>query len=186
MKIRCTWADADPFSTVYHDTEWGVPRHDDHLLFEHLILDGLQAGLSWSIILRKRENIRTAFDNFNPAVIASYRAKKIKELLNNQGIIRNKAKIVAVVQNARAFLNVQKEFESFDVYLWQFVNGKTIRNSWKTQEEIPAHTQESIAMSHDLKKRGFKFVGPVICYAFMQAVGMVNDHTEDCFRYREV
>ncbi len=186
MKIRCKWADADPLSTVYHDTEWGVPQHNDHLLFEHLILDGLQAGLSWSIILRKRETIRNAFDNFNPALIAGYRAKKIQELLNNKGIIRNKGKIESVVQNARAFLNIQKEFGSFDGYLWRFVNRKTIRNSWKTQQEIPAHTPESMAMSNDLKKRGFKFVGPVICYAFMQAAGMVNDHTVDCFRYREV
>jgi DNA-3-methyladenine glycosylase I len=186
MKTRCKWAKADSLSKLYHDTEWGVPKHDDRLLFEHLILDGLQAGLSWSIILQKRENIRSAFDNFDPVVIAGYKIQKIEELLADKGVIRNRGKIEAVVQNAQAFLNIQKEFKSFDVYIWQFVKRKTVQNSWKTQKDIPAHSKESIAMSRDLKRRGFKFVGPVICYAFMQAVGMVNDHNIDCFRYREV
>lgn len=186
MKTRCEWAKADSLSKLYHDTEWGVPQHDDRLLFEHLILDSLQAGLSWSIILRKRENIRSAFDNFDPVVIAGYKAQKIKELLADKGVIRNRRKIEAVVQNAQAFLNTQKEFKNFDAYIWQFVKRKTVQNSWKTQKEIPAYSKASIAMSRDLKRRGFTFVGPVICYAFMQAVGMVNDHTSDCFRYREV
>ncbi|MGD2270989.1 MAG: DNA-3-methyladenine glycosylase I [Desulfobacterales bacterium] len=186
MKIRCEWAKADPLSTIYHDTEWGVPQHDDRALFEHLVLDGLQAGLSWSIILKKRENFRSALDNFDPNPIASYNTAKIEKLLTDRKLIRNRTKLEAVVQNARAFLNVQKEFKTYDAYIWQFVNGNTIQNCWKTMKEIPAHTKESIAMSTDLKKRGFKFVGPVICYAFMQAVGMVNDHTVDCFRYHEV
>ena len=186
MKIRCHWAEADPLSTIYHDTEWGVPQHDDRILFEHLTLDGLQAGLSWSIILRKREYLRSAFDNFDPFVIASYGAAKIDELLTDKGVIRNRAKLEAVVQNANAFQNIREKYKRFDDYIWQFVNDKSIQNGWKRQAEIPAHTKESIAMSIDLKKRGFKFVGPVICYAFMQAVGMVNDHTVDCFRYHAV
>ncbi|UCH20344.1 MAG: DNA-3-methyladenine glycosylase I [Deltaproteobacteria bacterium] len=186
MKTRCKWAKADSLSKLYHDTEWGVPQHDDRLLFEHIILDGLQAGLSWSIILQKRENIKSAFDNFDPVVIAGYKIQKIEELLADKGVIRNRGKVEAVVQNAQAFLNIQKEFKSFDGYIWQFVKRKPVQNSWKTPKEIPTQTKESIAMSRDLKRRGFKFVGPVMCYAFMQAVGMVNDHTIDCFRYREV
>ncbi len=186
MTIRCRWAEADPFSTRYHDREWGVPQHDDRILFEHLILDGLQAGLSWSIILKKREYMRGVFDNFDPFVIANYRAAKIEVLLNDKGVIRNRAKLEAVVQNARAFLKIRQSFKRFDDYIWQFVNGKSIQNSWKKEADIPAQSKESIAMSRDLKKRGFKFVGPVICYAFMQAVGMVNDHTVDCFRYHAV
>ena len=186
MNTRCQWAEADPLSKQYHDTEWGVPQHDDRILFEHLILDGLQAGLSWSIILKKREYIRSAFDNFDPSVIACYGKTKINELLEDRGVIRNRAKLEAVVQNARAFENIQQQHKRFGDYIWQFVNGKSIQNCWKTQAEIPAHTKESMAMSNDLKKRGFKFVGPVICYAFMQAVGMVNDHTVDCFRYHAV
>ena len=186
MTFRCKWAEADPLSTIYHDTEWGVPQHDDRILFEHLILDGLQAGLSWSIILRKREHLRSAFDKFDPFIIARYGTAKIDELLIDKGVIRNRAKLEAVVQNALAFQNIREEYKRFDDYIWEFVNGKSIQNSWKKQAEIPAQTKESIAMSIDLKKRGFKFVGPVICYAFMQAVGMVNDHTVDCFRYHAV
>jgi DNA-3-methyladenine glycosylase I len=186
MTIRCHWAEADPLSTIYHDTEWGVPEHDDRLLFEHLILDGLQAGLSWSVILRKRETMRGAFDNFNPSVIAGYGAAKIDELLADKGVIRNRAKLQAVVQNAHAFQNIRGRYTSFNEYIWQFVNGKSIQNVWKKQSDIPAQSKESMTMSIDLKKRGFKFVGPVICYAFMQAVGMVNDHTVDCFRYHAV
>ena len=186
MTIRCRWAEADSLSTIYHDEEWGVPEHDDHLLFEHLILDGLQAGLSWSVILKKREYLRSAFDNFNPSVIAGYEAAKIEELLADKGVIRNRAKLQAVVQNAQAFQRITERYTCFNDYIWQFVNGKTIQNAWKKQSDIPAQSKESIAMSIDLKKRGFKFVGPVICYAFMQAVGMVNDHTVDCFRYHAV
>ena len=186
MTTRCQWAEVDPLSTKYHDTEWGVPQHDDRILFEHLILDGLQAGLSWSIILKKREYLRSAFDNFDPFVIARYGTAKIDELLTDKGVIRNRAKLEAVVKNARAFQNIREKHKRFDDYIWQLVNGKSIQNGSKIQADIPAHTKESIAMSHDLKKKGFTFVGPVICYAFMQAVGMVNDHTVDCFRYHAV
>jgi DNA-3-methyladenine glycosylase I len=186
MKNRCTWAGTDPIYITYHDTEWGVPLHDDRKLFEFLILEGAQAGLSWITILKKRQNYRNAFDDFNPHKIARYDSLKIKQLLSNPGIIRNKLKIEAAVQNARSFLSIQKEFSSFDAYLWQFVGGKTRKNHWKTISDIPACSAESEAMSKDLKKRGFKFVGPTICYALMQAVGLVNDHTLDCFRYSEV
>lgn len=186
MKKRCLWAGTDPIYNTYHDTEWGVPLHDDRKLFEFLILDGAQAGLSWITILKKRQNYRKAFDNFNPRKIARYGTRKISELLLNQGIIRNRLKIEAAVQNARSFLELQKEFGTFDTYIWQFVGGQTLKNRWETIAEIPAYTDESVAMSNDLKKRGFKFVGPTICYAFMQAAGMVNDHTLDCFRYNEV
>ena len=171
---------------VYHDTEWGVPIHDDRLLFEFLILEGAQAGLSWSTILNKRENYRKAFDNFNALKIARYDQKKIKALLNDAGIVRNRLKINAAVQNAKSMLAVQKEFGSFDKYVWSFVGGKPIQNRPKTFTDVPARTPESDAMSKDLLKRGFKFVGSTICYAFMQAVGMVNDHTVDCFRCREL
>jgi len=160
--------------------------HDDRKLFEFLVLDGAQAGLSWLTILKKRQNYRQAFDHFDPQKIARYDTCKFNELLSNPGIIRNKLKIDSAIQNARAFLNVQKEFVSFDDYIWRFVGGKTRKNTWKTAAEIPAHTKESAAMSNDLKRRGFKFVGPTICYAFMQAAGMVNDHTVDCFRYHEI
>ena len=186
MKSRCGWSTNDPLYIEYHDTEWGVPLHDDCRLFEFLILDGAQAGLSWLTILKKRQNYRKAFDNFDPQIIARYDNRKISELMINQGIVRNKLKIKATVQNAGAFLAIQKEFGSFDKYIWQFVGGVTLKNKWKTLEEIPSQTKESEEMSADLKKRGFKFVGPTICYAFMQAAGLVNDHLVDCFRYEEV
>src|SRR5579862_4073884 len=180
---RCSWANGDLY-TAYHDNEWGVPVHDDRHLFEMLILEGAQAGLSWITILKKRDNYRRAFDNFDAQKIARYDARKTKQLLADPGIVRNKLKVNAAVLNANAFLAVQKEFGSFDKYIWQFIGGKPIRNSWK-RGQIPARTKESDAMSKDLLKRGFKFVGSTICYAFMQAVGMVNDHTVDCFRYRK-
>jgi DNA-3-methyladenine glycosylase I len=186
MKTRCDWAGTDPLYVAYHDGEWGVPVHDDRTLFEFLILEGAQAGLSWSTILNKRENYRQAFDNFDPAQVARYDARKVAELLSNPGIVRNRLKIEAAIQNAKAFLAVQKEFGSFDAYIWQFVGGKPKQNARETLNEIPAKTAESDAMSQDLKKRGFKFVGSTICYAFMQATGMVNDHVADCFRYREL
>jgi DNA-3-methyladenine glycosylase I len=186
MRNRCKWAGTDPIYVAYHDTEWGIPLHDDHKLFEFLILDGAQAGLSWITILKKRQNYRLAFDGFNPNKVARYDSRKINRLLSDRGIIRNRLKIEAAVQNARSFLGIQKEFGSFDAYIWQFVGGKTLKNQWKTISEIPAYSAESQAMSNDLKKRGFKFVGPTICYAFMQAAGMVNDHTVECFRYSEV
>lgn len=170
----------------YHDKEWGVPVHDDIRLFEFLVLEGAQAGLSWCTILRKRENYRRAFDNFDPAKAAGYDSRKVEELLADRGIVRNRRKIGAAIENARAFLEVQKEFGSFDTYIWGFVGEEPIRNSWKDQAEIPAETELSGKMSRDLKKRGFSFVGPSICYAFMQAVGMVNDHTVECFRYSKI
>ena len=186
MKPRCSWSATDPLYIKYHDTEWGVPLHNDRKLFEFLILDGAQAGLSWITILKKRQNYRKAFDHFDPHKIAGYDTRKVSELLSNGGIVRNKLKINAAIQNAVSFLAVQKEFGSFDDYIWRFVGGETIKNEWITLKEIPAQTRESAAMSADLKKRGFKFVGPTICYAFMQAAGLVNDHVVDCFRYEEV
>ena len=186
VKQRCKWAGTDSLYIEYHDNEWGIPLHDDRKLFELLILEGMQAGLSWITILKKRQSYRKAFNNFDAEQIASYDSNKIVQLLSNKGIIRNRLKIDAAVQNARAFLSVQKKFGSFDAYIWQFVGSKPIRNAWKIQEEIPSKTDESLDMSIDLKKRGFKFAGPTICYAFMQAVGMVNDHTVDCFRYHEI
>jgi DNA-3-methyladenine glycosylase I len=186
MKKRCAWAGTNPIYVKYHDTEWGIPLHDNRKLFEFLLLDGFQAGLSWVTILKKRSNYRKAFDHFVPEKIATYDLYKVKELLSNKGIIRNKLKIEASIQNAKSFLIVQKEFGSFDNYIWQFTGNQTIKNAWKTLAEIPAQTKESVAMSIDLKKRGFKFVGPTICYAFMQAAGMVNDHIVDCFRYSQV
>ena len=186
MKVRCAWARGDPLYIDYHDTEWGVPQHDDRKLFEFLVLEGAQAGLSWLTILRKRENYREAFDNFDVGKIAAYDTRKLGELLSDKGIVRNRLKIEAAIQNAKAFLALQKEFGSFDAYIWQFVGGKPKKNAWKTVKEIPSKTVESDTMSRDLIKRGFKFVGSTICYAFMQAVGMVNDHTVDCFRYHEV
>jgi len=176
----------DPLLLEYHDKEWGVPVHDDDLLFEFLLLEGSQAGLSWNTVLRKRDNYREAFDNFDPAKVAGYNEKKIEELMNNPRIIRNRRKITATIANAKAVLEIQKEFDSFDTYIWQFVGGKPIQNEWENIEEVPAFTPESEKMSKDLKKRGFKFVGPTICYAFMQAVGMVNDHVKDCFRHSEI
>ncbi|MBN2146131.1 MAG: DNA-3-methyladenine glycosylase I [Anaerolineales bacterium] len=185
-KTRCAWAGSDSLYVAYHDEEWGTPVHDEHCLFEFLILEGAQAGLSWSTILKKRENYRSAFDHFNPRLVASYGDEEIASLLTNPGIVRNRLKIHAAVQNAAAFLRIQQEFGSFDAYVWQFVGGKPKINAWKTMSEIPAETDESHQMSKDLIRRGFRFVGPTICYAFMQAVGMVNDHTVDCFRYREL
>ena len=179
---RCAWATGE-LSTAYHDTEWGVPIHDDRLLFEFLILEGAQAGLSWITILKKRRNYRQAFAEFHPEKVARYDARKIKKLLGDPGIVRNRLKVESAVQNARAFLAVQKGFGSFDAYIWSFVDGKPIRNRWKTSSEIPARTELSDAISRDLSRRGFKFVGSTICYAFMQAVGLVNDHTADCFLY---
>jgi DNA-3-methyladenine glycosylase I len=184
-RTRCEWAGSDPLSIEYHDREWGVPLHDDQKLFEFLILEGMQAGLSWMTILRKRENFQAAFDGFDAHQIAQYDQAKFDELMGNPGIIRNQRKIEAAVQNARAFLTVQAEFGSFDTYIWKFVDGYPKVNARKTMGEIPAKTDQSIAMSKDLKKRGFNFVGPTICYAHMQATGMVNDHTVDCFRYIE-
>lgn len=186
MKTRCQWCGDDPLYVKYHDEEWGLPLHDDRKLFEFLILEGAQAGLSWITILRKRENYRNAFDNFDPEKIASYNDKKINGLLNNPGIIRNKLKINAAVENAKVFLKVQKEFGTFDKYIWRFVNNKPINNRWKSIGEIPATSKESEIMSKDLKKLGFKFAGSTICYAFMQTIGMVNDHIIDCFRYSEI
>jgi DNA-3-methyladenine glycosylase I len=179
---RCAWA-SNELSIRYHDEEWGVPVHDDRTLFEFLILEGAQAGLSWNMILNKRENYRKTFDGFDPARVARYDRRKIERLLRDPGIVRNKLKIASAVGNAKAFLQVQKEFGSFDVYIWQFVGGKPRVNSPKTMQQVPARTPESDAMSKDLKKRGFTFVGSTICYAFMQAVGMVNDHVVSCFRY---
>ena len=180
---RCFWA-RTPLSIAYHDEEWGVPVHDDNLLFEFLILEGAQAGLSWETILRKRDNYRAAFDGFNPAKIAKYNERKIESLMNNAGIIRNRLKINAAITNARNFLDVSREFGSFDAYVWRFVNGKPLRR--KRGQPVPAKTELSDALSKDLSKRGFKFVGSTICYAFMQAVGMVNDHDPSCFRYTQV
>jgi len=180
---RCEWAGSDPLYLAYHDQEWGVPVHDDRTLFEFILLEGAQAGLSWITILRKRENYRLAFDGFDPVKIASYGEDKITGLLANPGIIRNRLKIRAAVSNAQAFLKVKEEFGSFDAYIWQFVRGKPIVNAWKTMQEIPAQSEEAVQMSKDLVKRGFRFVGPTICYAHMQATGMINDHTVNCFRY---
>lgn len=183
---RCEWANGGEIEQSYHDREWGVEIHDDRTLFEFLVLEGAQAGLSWSTILGKREGYRRAFDNFDARKISRYSENTVSRLLTNPEIIRNRLKINAAITNARAFLQVQKEFGSFDSYIWQFVNGKPIQNSWREMTDLPSSSPESDAMSKDLKKRGFKFVGPTICYAFMQAVGMVNDHVVDCFRYREL
>jgi DNA-3-methyladenine glycosylase I len=181
--IRCSWA-TNPLAVRYHDEEWGVPQHDDRILFEFLLLEGAQAGLSWDTILQKRENYRTAFDGFDPEKIVGYDRRKVKSLLRNPGIVRNRLKIASAVQNARVFLAVQNEFGSFDHYIWQFTGGRARVNAWRVSQRVPATTAESDAMSKDLKKRGFNFVGSTICYAFMQAVGMVNDHRVDCFRYK--
>jgi DNA-3-methyladenine glycosylase I len=183
--VRCGWA-SNELSIRYHDEEWGVPAHDDQTLFEFLVLEGAQAGLSWDTILRKRENYRLAFDGFNPALIARYDRHRISRLLKDPGIVRNRLKITSVIQNAKAFLKVQEEFGAFDRYIWQFVGGKPQVHAWNSMKPVPSRTRESDAMSHDLKKRGFTFVGSTICYAFMQAVGMVNDHVVDCFRYEEI
>jgi DNA-3-methyladenine glycosylase I len=182
---RCPWAKSELY-VDYHDKEWGMPVHDDRLLFEFLILEGAQAGLSWEIILRKRQNYREAFHQFQPHIIAKYDRKKRRSLLSNPGIVRNALKIDAAIQNARVFLDVQHEFGTFDRYIWEFVGHQPKQNAWKSIKEVPNKTPESDAMSKDLKKRGFKFVGSTICYAFMQAVGMVNDHLVDCFRYDQL
>jgi len=183
--IRCSWAKGERY-IQYHDEEWGVPVHDDRTLFEFLILEGAQAGLSWSTILNKRENYRRAFDGFDPRRVARYQPAKINALLADPGVVRNKLKIASAIGNAKAFLRVQEEFGTFDRYIWQFVGGKPLINKRKSLREVPARTAESDAMSKDLQRRGFKFVGSTICYAFMQAVGMVNDHMIDCFRYKLV
>jgi DNA-3-methyladenine glycosylase I len=185
VKSRCEWAATD-LSTRYHDKEWGVPVHDDRLLFEFLILEGAQAGLSWETILKKRAAYRAAFDRFDARKIARYRASKVRRLLGDAGIVRNKLKIEAAIKNARAFLAIQKEFGSFNAYIWQFVGGRPKINRWRSLEQVPARTPESDAMSKNLKRRGFTFVGSTICYAFMQAVGMVNDHSLSCFRYKQL
>ena len=183
--IRCHWP-SNPLSVRYHDEEWGVPQHDDRILFEFLLLEGAQAGLSWDTILQKRENYRAALDGFDPERIARYDRRKMQSLLRNAGIVRNRLKIASAAQNAKAFLLIQKEFGSFDNYIWQFVGGKPRMNARRSNLQLPARTAESDAMSKDLKKRGFNFVGSTICYAFMQAVGMVNDHNVECFRYAQV
>ncbi len=183
---RCAWPGDDPLYVAYHDAEWGVPLHDDGRLFEFLVLEGAQAGLSWITILRKREDYRRAFDGFDAEKIARYTPRKIERLMQDAGIVRNRLKIEGAVASARAFLNVRDEFGSFDRYLWGFVDGRPIQNRWKTTKQIPASTPVSDALSKDLKQRGFKFVGPTVCYAHMQACGMVNDHLVDCFRHRQV
>jgi len=185
-KIRCPWLSDNPLMIKYHDSEWGVPVYDDCKLFEFFVLDAFQAGLSWSIILKKRENFRKAFNNFNPERIAKYVQTDVKKLLSNEGIVRNRLKINATITNAREFLKIKKEFKSFSNYIWQFTDYKTIQNKFKTLKELPAKTKESDAMSKDMKKKGFKFVGSTICYAFMQAAGMVNDHIVTCFRHKEI
>lgn len=181
----CPWA-TSALMITYHDQEWGVPQHNDRTLFEFLLLEGAQAGLSWETILKKREHYRLAFDHFDPAVVAQYTEQKIAKLLQNPGIVRNQRKIRAAVQNAQAYCRVQEEFGSFDTFVWKFVGGKPLRNRWRTMQEIPASSPESNQLSKELQKRGFSFVGPTICYAFMQATGMVNDHLITCFRYDEV
>lgn len=186
-KKRCDWVPLDnPLYVKYHDEEWGVPVHDDRLLFEFLLLEGAQAGLSWLTVLKKRENYREAFDRFDPVKVAMYEKEKIEELLQNPGIIRNRRKVEAAVTNARAFLEVQAEYGSFDAYIWNFVDGKPIVNQWKSIKEVPAKTPLSDSISKELVRKGFKFVGSTIVYAHMQATGMVNDHTVDCFRYQEL
>ena len=185
VTTRCAWA-ATPLGIAYHDAEWGVPLHDDRRLFEFLILEGAQAGLSWELILRKRDAYRDAFDGFDAAKVAAYDDSKVVELLANPGIVRNRLKVASAIGNARAFLDAQGEFGSFDAYIWGFVGGSPVRNAWQSLADIPAKTSESESMSKELRRRGFRFVGPTICYAFMQATGMVNDHTTGCFRYGEV
>jgi DNA-3-methyladenine glycosylase I len=182
---RCSWALGSPLERDYHDTEWGVPLHDDRGLFELITLEGAQAGLSWATVLNKRENYRKLFDDFDVHKIARYNKRKVASLLKNPGIIRNRLKIEATISNARAFLEIQDEFGSFDNYIWQFTNGKPVINQWKKPQDVPASTELSDTMSKELKKRGFRFAGTTICYAFMQATGMVNDHTVDCFRYHQ-
>ncbi len=185
-KTRCGWAGGDPLHQSYHDDEWGVPVHDDRLLFEFLVLEGAQAGLSWSTILKKREGYREAFAGFEPARVARFNKRKVESLLGNPGIVRNRLKVEGAVRNAKAFLKIVEEEGSFDAYIWSFVGGKPRQNRWRRLGDLPAETEESRAMSKDLKRRGFTFVGPTICYAYMQAVGMVNDHVTGCYRHREL
>jgi DNA-3-methyladenine glycosylase I len=186
LKESCSWPTKSPLMIEYHDKEWGVPMHDDRKLFELLILEGVQAGLNWETVLKKRENYRKALHDFDPGKIARYGKEDVKRLLSNSGIIRNHLKIEAAIINANKFLEIQNQFGSFDQYIWQFVGGNPIKNKFRSLSELPAKTRESDAMSKDLKRRGFKFAGPTICYAFMQAVGMVNDHMVNCFRYKEL
>lgn len=186
MKVRCKWAGEERLMSDYHDQEWGVPVHDDRLLFEFLTLEGAQAGLSWATILKKRDNYRKAFANFDPVKVARFTKSKIEKLLKDPGIVRNRLKVESTVSNAKGFLKIQKEFGSFDAYIWEFVGSRQIRNRWKRLKDLPAETDESCAMSKDLRRRGFRFVGPTICYAFMQATGLVNDHETTCFRHQEV
>ncbi len=186
MKKRCAWVSENDLYIQYHDEEWGVPLHDDQKLFEFIILEGAQAGLSWLTVLKKRENYRQLFDNFNPDKIAEYDAQKTEILLQNPGIIRNRLKIESTIRNAKSFLEIRKKYGSFNNYIWSFVDGKPLVNRWNNLKDLPAKTDLSDRMSRELKKAGFNFVGSTICYAFMQAVGMVNDHTIDCFRYQEV
>jgi len=186
MKDRCPWPKDDQLMITYHDKEWGAPVHDDHKLFEFMVLDAFQAGLSWKTILHRREGFRKAFDNFDYKKIAKYNESKYNKLLSDESIIRNRMKIKATIENAKAFIEVQKEFGSFDKYIWQFVKGKPIVNKWRSIAEVPPSSKESDVMSKDMKKRGFKFVGTTICYAFMQAAGLVNDHIVSCHRYKEV
>jgi DNA-3-methyladenine glycosylase I len=186
MKTRCEWCGDDPLYIAYHDKEWGVPVHDDQKLFEMLILEGAQAGLSWITILKKRENYRRAFDAFDPMIIANYSAKDVDRLLADSGIVRNRLKIESAIKNARGVLKIIEEFGTLDAFLWRYVDAIPQQNSWNSMADLPARTEKSEVMSKDLKRRGFNFVGPTICYAFMQSVGMVNDHTADCFRYAQV
>jgi DNA-3-methyladenine glycosylase I len=186
MKKRCQWCSDDPLYVAYHDKEWGVPVHDDRKLFEMLILEGAQAGLSWLTILKKRKNYQRAFDSFNPEIVAGYSDADLNRLLGDPGIVRNRLKLQSAVKNARGVLNIIEEYGTLDGFLWRYVDGVPLQNSWRSMEELPAWTETSDLMSRDLKKRGFNFVGPTICYAFMQSVGMVNDHTVDCFRYVQV
>ncbi|MCC6176430.1 MAG: DNA-3-methyladenine glycosylase I [Chloroflexi bacterium] len=186
MTVRCAWVSSDPLYVAYHDEEWGVPVHDDRKQFEMLILEGAQAGLSWLTILRKREGYRRAFAGFDPEAVARFDEADVARLLADDGIVRNRLKIASAITNARAFLAVQEEFERFDAYLWRFVDGRPRQNTWRSRTEVPARTLESDALSKDLKKRGFRFVGSTIMYAHMQATGLVNDHTTDCFRYAEI
>lgn len=185
-KKRCTWCGDDPLYTAYHDKEWGVPVHDDHTLFEMLTLEGAQAGLSWLTILKKRENYRQAFDHFNIDIIARYDQQKIEQLMTNTGIVRNRLKIESAIKNARGVGDIQREFGSFDTFLWSYVDGISIQNSWQNITHLPAQTELSTRLSKDLKKRGFNFVGPTICYSLMQSIGMVNDHVVDCFCYNKL
>jgi len=183
---RCKWAEYDDLMKVYHDKEWGFPQHDDRMLFELLILEGMQAGLSWNTVLQKRDNFRKAFDNFDYNKIVKYNENMIEELMQNKGIIRNRLKIQSVITNSKSFIKIQEEYGSFDKYIWDFVDNKPIQNSWRKLEELPSKTELSDKISKDMKKRGFKFIGTIIIYAFLQAIGVVNDHTTDCFRYKEL